>query len=189
MKRATNSRPEDALSVWYREPRGSIEPDTPSPARQRSRTIQDLLLAGCTALGVWTIWANGPIGLVVGNPLEQAQLIRQLFAYIFNVDVSSVKANILHCVTGAIMYPLGYWLLLKNGWYRPPFDGWLWGLGASVIPLGAFALISERPFLLVGNNARLSLMILIGHALYGVVLSRTFHALQVSRASTRVRSH
>lgn len=167
---------------------GSTGPDALPLARKRSRAIQDLLLAGCTAFGVWTIWANGPTGLVVSNPLEQAQLIRQLFAYIFDADVSSVQANALHCVIGTIMYPLGYWLLLGSGWYRPPFDGWLWGLAAFVIPMGAFALISERPFLLVGDNARLSLMILIGHVLYGVVLSRTYHALRASRGSTTVRN-
>ncbi|MCK1744813.1 hypothetical protein IVA80_29345 [Bradyrhizobium sp. 139] len=178
---------DDALPVPCGKTIEPIEPDASPLARQRSCTVQDLLLAGCAALGVWTVWANGPIGLVVGNPLEQAQLIRQLFAYIFDTDLSSVKANILHCVIGAIIYPLGYWLLLSSGWYRPPFDGWLWGLTTFVFPMGAFALISERPFLLIDNSARLSLMILIGHVLYGLALSRIYHALRASRAITGVR--
>jgi hypothetical protein len=48
-------------------------------------------------------------------------------------------------------------------------------------------LISERPFLLVDNNARLSLMILIGHVLNGLALSHTYHPLRASRAVAGVR--
>jgi hypothetical protein len=145
------------------------------------------MLGGCAALGFWEVWANWPTQLFAGYPLEPHELIKQLFRYRLGVELPTVWAKALHYVTGVLFYPIGYWMLTRLRIFRHPMDGWAIGIGTYFLALAFFAPLAGYPFLLIGDNWRLSLMSLIGHAIYGYVLAVVYHALEASIVSDAAR--
>ena len=140
-----------------------------------------LMLGGFAATGFYEIWANWPTALFAGFPLEPPALIKSLFSHQLGVSVPDVWAKALHYVTGFIFYPLGYWALTRIRSFGHPADGWIWGVITYFIALGFFAPLAGLPFLLIGENNHLSLMSLIGHAMYGYVLAVVFQALEAQK--------
>jgi hypothetical protein len=143
-----------------------------------ARELFALAVGGCAGLGLWEIWANVPTPLVAGGPLEPPALIKALFLYQLGFEPSDVVARALHGLTGVIFYPLGYFLLTRNGVsLGRSLDGWLWGLFTTFIALGIFAPLAGLPFLLLAWGGQLTLMSTIGHTLYGALAAYVFEAL------------
>ena len=98
------------------------------------------------------------------------QLIKALFSYRLGFEPSDPMAKALHYVTGVIGYPLGYFLLTRNGVsLGRRYDGWLWGTFTTFIALGIFAPLAGLPFMLLAWGGQLTFMSTIGHALYGAM--------------------
>lgn len=143
------------------------------------RSFWHLVLAGFAALGFYEVWASWPTHLFAGFPLEPPELVKLLFERRLGWKLSPVTCKALHYLTGFVFYPLGYWVVSR--WIKsfgPKLDGWVWGVITYFIALGFFAPLAGLPFLLIGDNERLSLMSLIGHAIYGWVLGRVFEKLE-----------
>lgn len=148
-----------------------------------ARDAWHLVLGGFAATGFYEVWANWPTVLFAGFPLEPPELIKQLFRHRLGVEVPNVWAKALHYLTGFVFYPLGYWLLTRLRSFGHPADGWIWGVITYFIALGFFAPLAGFPFLLIGDNNLLSIMSLVGHAIYGYVLAVVFQALQAQGSS------
>jgi hypothetical protein len=134
------------------------------------REMLALAVGGLAGLALWEIWANVPTPLVAGGPLEPPALIKALFAYQLGFEPSDVAAKALHYVTGVIGYPLGYFLLTRNGvTLGRRYDGWIWGTFTTFIALGIFAPLAGLPFMLLAWGGQLTVMSTIGHALYGAM--------------------
>jgi hypothetical protein len=146
-------------------------------------TLGNLIFGGFAALGFWEVWANWPTQLVAGYQLEPPALIVTLFHARLGVELPLVWAKGLHYLTGFLFYPIGYWLLIRSVSLNHALAGWAWGVVTYFIALGVFAPLAGLPFLLIGDNATLSFMSLIGHAGYGYVLSVVFGALESQRPS------
>lgn len=153
-----------------------------SDAAPRARLIPSasslwhLMLGGFAATGFYEVWANWPTALLAGFPLEPPALIKSLFHHQLGLNVPDVWAKALHYVTGVLFYPLGYWIVLRILGIGHPAAGWIWGVATYFIALGFFAPLADLPFLLIGDNNLLSLMSLIGHAVYGRLLASVFEA-------------
>lgn len=140
-----------------------------------TRDLFALMLGGLAGLAAWEIWANVPTPLVAGGPLEPPALVKALFQHQLGVEISTVAANTLHYLTGVLFYPLGYFLLTRNGVsIGKPWDGWLWGAFTTFIALGIFATLAGLPFLLLAWGGQLTLMSTIGHAIYGGVAALVY---------------
>lgn len=137
-----------------------------------------LVIAGFAATGFYEVWANWPTALVAGYPLEPPELIKSLFANQLGWTVPDVWAKALHYVTGVIFYPAGYWFCLQLVPLSRRLTGWIWGVVTYFIALGLWAPLAGLPFLLIGDNNRLSAMSLIGHAIFGYVLALVFEAFE-----------
>lgn len=141
-------------------------------------TLVHLVIGGFAALGFWEVWANWPTQLATGFPLEPPALVKLLFWNQFGISLSNVSASALHYVTGVTLYPAGYWILSRFATGKPAVDGWIWGAATYVLALGVFAPLAGLPFLLIGDNIQLSVMSLIGHAVFGYILALVFDALE-----------
>lgn len=137
-------------------------------------SLWHLMLGGFAATGFYEVWANWPTALLAGFPLEPPALIKSLFYHQFGLGVPDVWAKALHYVTGVLFYPLGYWIVSRVLGLGQPAAGWIWGVVTYFIALGFFAPLAGLPFLLIGDNNLLSLMSLIGHAIYGCLLAIVF---------------
>ena len=72
--------------------------------------------------------------------------------------------------TGVVGYPLGYYLLTRNGVsIGRRWNGWIWGTFTTFIALGIFAPLAGLPFMLLAWGGQLTVMSTIGHALYGAM--------------------
>lgn len=106
-------------------------------------------------------------------------MIKALFGHQFGLNVPDIDAKALHYLTGILIYPLGYWLMFRICLpLGRPASGWLWGLITYLVALGFFAPLAGLPFLLLGDANVLSLMSLIGHAVYGYVLAWVADAME-----------
>lgn len=152
--------------------------DTATPAVTRIagiavpdlRTLIALVVGGFAGLGLWEIWANVPTAIVAGGPLEPPALIKALFAARLGFEPSDVSAKALHFLTGVVGYPLGYYLLTRNGVsLGRRWNGWAWGTFTTFIALGIFAPLAGLPFMLIAWGGQLTIMSTIGHALYGAM--------------------
>lgn len=134
------------------------------------REMVALMVGGFAGLGLWEIWANVPTAIVAGGPLEPPSLIKALFAARLGFEPSDVVAKALHYVTGVVGYPLGYFLLTRNGVsLGRRWNGWIWGAFTTFIALGIFAPLAGLPFMLLAWGGQLTVMSTIGHALYGAM--------------------
>ncbi|TCR60608.1 hypothetical protein [Bosea sp. BK604] len=147
-----------------------------------ARSLWHLMLGGFAATGFYEVWANWPTALLAGFPLEPPALIKSLFHHQLGLGLPDIWAKALHYVTGVLFYPLGYWLVSRVLGLGQPAAGWVWGVCTYFIALGFFAPLAGLPFLLIGDNTVLSLMSLIGHAIYGRLLALVFEA-QEARAA------
>ncbi len=152
-------------------------------AAPSATTLFHLAIGGLAGLGLWEVWAHVPTTLAVGGPLEPPGLIKSLFQNLFGVAVPDVWARALHYFTGVIGYPVGYYVLTRHvKSFGPRLDGWIWGVITYFIALGVFAPLAGLPFLLLEWGGRLSLMSLIGHALYGWFAAFVFEHFERMRA-------
>lgn len=147
-----------------------------------TRTVTNLALGGFAGLGFWELFSAVPTAWLAEFPLEPPELVKSLFAHQLGLTLSTPSAKLLHFVTGFLFYPLGYWLLTRRvKSFGMPADGWIWGVITYFIALAFFAPLAGQHFLL-NDVPRLSLMSLLGHAIYGYVAARVFEELE-TRAS------
>ncbi|MBN9442018.1 MAG: hypothetical protein ACTHP8_19025 [Bosea sp. (in: a-proteobacteria)] len=153
-----------------------------SLALPSSRTVINLALGGFAGLGFWELFSAVPTAWVAGFPLEPPELVKALFYHQLGLQLSTPVAKLLHFVTGFLFYPMAYWVLTR--WVKSfgmPADGWIWGVITYFIALGFFAPLGGQHFLL-NDVPLLSLMSLIGHAIYGWLAAYVFEALEARSA-------
>ena len=146
------------------------------------RTVANLVLGGLAGLGFWELFSAVPTAWFAEYPLEPPELVKSLFSHQFGLTLSTPVAKLLHFLTGFLFYPLGYWVLTR--WVKSfgmPADGWIWGVITYFIALGVFAPLASQHVLL-NDVPRLSVMSLIGHAIYGYLAAYVFEALEARRA-------
>lgn len=142
-----------------------------------SRTIVNLMLGGCAGLGFWELFAAVPTAWFAEFPLEPPELVKSLFSHQLGLTISTPTAKLLHFATGILFYPLGYFILTRYiRSFGMPADGWIWGVITYFIALGFFAPLAGQQFLLL-DVPRLSLMSLVGHAIYGYIGAYVFERL------------
>ncbi|PZO01425.1 MAG: hypothetical protein DCF30_07435 [Hyphomicrobiales bacterium] len=142
------------------------------------RTVAHLVLGGLAGLGFWELFAAVPTAWFAEYALEPPELVKSLFSHQLGITLSTPVAKLLHFVTGFLFYPLGYWVLTR--WVKSfgmPADGWIWGVITYFIALGVFAPLAGQHFLL-SDVPRLSVMSLIGHAIYGYIGALVFEHLE-----------
>jgi hypothetical protein len=148
------------------------------PAIPSSLTLRHLVLGGAAGLGIWEIFASTLTHWAAGFPLRPPELVKSLFEHQLRLTISDPTAALLHGLTGILFYPIGYFLLSR---LFPSLGvtaaGWIWGIVTYFIALGLFAPLAGQPFLL-HNYPVLSLMSLIGHAIYGYLAAIVFEALE-----------
>jgi hypothetical protein len=153
-----------------------------SLALPSGRTLTHLMLGGFAGLGFWELFAAVPTAWLAEFPLEPPELVKSLFSHQLGLALSTPVAKLLHFLTGFLFYPLGYWLLTRRVTsFGMPADGWIWGVITYFIALGVFAPLAGQQFLLI-DVPRLSLMSLIGHAIYGWLAAHVFEALEARPA-------
>lgn len=143
-----------------------------------AQTIVNLAVGGCAGLGLWEAFSAVPTAWVAGFPLQPPELVRSLFQHQLGFSISPIFAGLLHYLTGILFYPLGYFVLtrfVKS--FGMPADGWIWGVVTYFIALAFFAPLAGQRFLLL-DVPLLSLMSLVGHAVYGYVAAYVFEALE-----------
>jgi hypothetical protein len=143
-----------------------------------ARTIWHLFIGGCAGLGFWEAFSAVPTAMVAGFPLQPPELVKSLFQNTLGLTVSNVFAHAVHYVTGFLLYPIGYWIItrmIKS--FGMPADGWIWGVATYFIALGVMAPLAGQTFLLL-NVPLLSLMSLIGHAIYGYIAALVFELME-----------
>ena len=149
-----------------------------------NRTVINLALGGFAALGFWELFSAVPTAWLAEYPLEPPELVKSLFAHQLGLTLSTPVAKLLHFMTGFLFYPLGYWVLTRRvKSFGMPADGWIWGVITYFIALGFFAPLAGQQFLL-NDVPRLSVMSLIGHAIYGYVAAYVFEALEARGRSS-----
>lgn len=155
---------------------------TGSFALPSTRTVINLALGGFAGLGFWELFAAGPTAWLAEFALEPPELVKSLFAHQLGLTVSTTTAKMLHFTTGFLLYPLGYWFLTR--WVKRfgmPADGWIWGVITYFIALAFFAPLAGQHFLL-SDVPRLSVMSLVGHAIYGYLAAYVFETLEARSA-------
>ena len=143
-----------------------------------SRTVSNLVIGGMAGLGFWEFFSAVPTAWVAGFPLEPPELVKSLFQHQLGLTVSTPDAKLLHFATGALFYPLGYFVLTR--WVKSfgmPADGWIWGVVTYFIALAFFAPLAGQSFLLL-DVPGLSAMSLVGHAIYGFLAAWVFERLE-----------
>jgi hypothetical protein len=143
-----------------------------------TRTLVNLVLGGLAGLGFWELWAAVPTAWIAEFALEPPELVKSLFAHQLGVTISTPVAKLLHYTTGFLFYPLGYFILSRYvRSFGNPADGWIWGVITYFIALAFFAPLAGQTFLLL-DVPRLSLMSLVGHAIYGWLAAHVFELLE-----------
>jgi hypothetical protein len=137
-------------------------------------TLWHLVLGGFAGLGFWEAFSAVPTAMVAGFPLQPPELVKSLFQNLFGLTVSHVFAHAVHYVTGFLLYPIGYWIVTRMiRSFGMPADGWIWGVITYFIALGVMAPLAGQTFLLL-DVPLLSLMSLVGHAIYGYLAAVVF---------------
>lgn len=157
----------------------STETLSPSAfALPTARTIWHLFLGGAAGFGIWEVFAATFTAWAAGFPLQPPELVKSLFEHQLGLTISNPVAELLHGLTGLIGYPVAYLLLSRLlPQIGMPAIGWIWGVITYFIALGLFAPLAGQPFLL-HNLPVLSMMSLIGHAIYGYVAALVFETFE-----------
>lgn len=143
-----------------------------------SKTVINLMLGGCAALGFWELFSAVPTAWFAEYPLEPPELVRSLFKHQLGLEIGTPTAKLLHYLTGILFYPLAYFILTRHvRSFGMPADGWIWGVITYFIALGFFAPLAGQTFLLL-DVPRLSFMSLVGHAIYGYIAAYVFEQLE-----------
>ena len=143
-----------------------------------TRTVLNLVLGGCAALGFWELFSAVPTAWIAEYPLEPPELVKALFHHQLGLEIATPTAKLLHYLTGILFYPLTYFALTRYvRSFGMPADGWIWGVITYFIALGFFAPLAGQTFLLL-DVPRLSFMSLVGHAIYGYVGAYVFEWLE-----------
>ncbi len=129
------------------------------------------LLAGVAADLTWEVWARLLTPLWVGGPLEPAALVQSVFGL-----PSRLPAELIHLVTGVVLYPIGY-LLIARPLARlivPWAPWWLvavgYGVGLWIFALYIMAhLVAGLPPFL--GFIPLTWASLVGHLLFALALA------------------
>jgi hypothetical protein len=140
-------------------------------------TIWRLALGGAAGFGIWEVFAATLTAWAAGFPLQPPELVKSLFQHQLGLSVSTPMAELLHGFTGLVGYPVAYFVFSRVTGMRMPLVGWVWGVITYFIALGFFAPLAGQPFLLY-NYPVLSIMSLIGHAIYGYIAAVVFEALE-----------
>jgi hypothetical protein len=147
-----------------------------------ARTIWHLFIGGCAGLGFWEAFSAVPTAMVAGFPLQPPELVKSLSQNMFGATISNTFAHAVHYVTGFLFYPIGYWIVTRMiRSFGMPADGWIWGVVTYFIALGVMAPLAGQSFLL-RDVPLLSLMSLIGHAIYGYIAALVFEHFEQSRS-------
>jgi hypothetical protein len=148
------------------------------PAIPTPRAVWALFLGGAAGLGFWEFFAATFTHWAAGFPLQPPELVKSLFQHQLGVTISDPMAALLHGLTGLIFYPIGYFILSRAvPSIRMPLIGWIWGVITYFIALGFFAPLAGQTFLL-HTYPVLSLMSLIGHAVYGYLAALVFELFE-----------
>jgi hypothetical protein len=147
-----------------------------------ARTIWHLFIGGCAGLGFWEAFSAVPTAMVAGFPLQPPELVKSLFQNMFGATISNTFAHTVHYVTGFLFYPIGYWIVTRMiRSFGMSADGWIWGVATYFFALGVMAPLAGQSFLL-RDVPLLSLMSLIGHAIYGYIAALVFEHFEQSRS-------
>ncbi len=150
----------------------------------KPNTIFNLLLGGLAGLGIWEIAANGLTGWLLGGEgaLEPPYLIRTLSEKWLHYAMSVPTSKIIHYVTGALFYPIGYWLMTRwiqrTGW---AVDGFIWGVLTFIFALGICAPLAGFPIFLHTESWWLWFMSLVGHCIYAMLAAYLFERLEAEK--------
>lgn len=140
------------------------------------RVLTQLFIGGLCGHLVWEVFARFLTRALLGGPLEPAALIISLFQNLLGTNPGRPLAELLHYVTGIVLYPLGYYLLTRFVFSRGPiFDGLLWGVITWILALGVFASMAGLPFML--GFIPLTWFSLVGHLAYALVAALVFELL------------
>lgn len=151
---------------------------TSALALPATKTVINLMLGGCAALGFWEFFSAVPTAWFAEYPLEPPELVRSLFNHQLGLEIGTTTAKLLHFLTGILFYPLGYFILTRYvRSFGMPADGWIWGVITYFIALALFAPLAGQQFLLL-DVPRLSFMSLVGHAIYGYIGAYVFERLE-----------
>lgn len=143
-----------------------------------TKTVINLMLGGCAAVGFWELFAAAPTAWFAEYPLEPPELVKSLFSHQLGLAISTPTAKLLHFLTGILFYPIGYYFLTRYiSSFGMPANGWIWGVITYFIALGFFAPLAGQTFLLL-DVPRLSFMSLVGHAIYGYIGAYVFERLE-----------
>jgi hypothetical protein len=151
---------------------------SPKLAIPSAGTVWRLVLGGAAGLGIWEVFSRTLTHWAAGFPLQPPELVKSLFEHQLGLAISTPMAELLHGFTGLVGYPIAYFVLSR---FLPmigmPAIGWIWGVITYFIALGFFAPLAGQPFLLHSFPV-LSIMSLIGHAIYGYVAAEVFEVLE-----------
>jgi hypothetical protein len=152
------------------------------PAIPSARTLWHLFLGGAAGFGFWEFFASSFTHWAAGFPLQPPELVKSLLNHQLGLTISDPAAALLHGLTGLLFYPIGYFVLSR---LFPQLGvtaaGWIWGVITYFIALGFFAPLAGQPLLLHPYPV-LSLMSLIGHAIYGYLAALVFETLEKAAA-------
>lgn len=126
-----------------------------------------LILAGIVAVILWEITTRLIFPALFDVKLQPAILILKLFG--LGKEYKSYAFG-LHLLTGAVFYPIGFYVLVRAIFSLGPIiDGILFGVATWVFGLGIIAPIAGIPaFVNFNKGAWLSLA---GHLVYGITLA------------------
>lgn len=136
-----------------------------------------LVLAGVLAVILWEITTRLVFPALFDVKLQPAILILKLFG--LGKEYKSY-AFALHLFTGAVLYPIGFYVLVRAIFSFGGFvDGILFGVATWAFGLGIIAPIAGIPaFVNFNKGAWLSLA---GHLVYGITLALVFRNRKHSR--------
>lgn len=159
--------------------------DTPdfaqrSPARALPRALFATLAAGALATVAFDAFGQGLAPLFGYAKLAPVGLAKQSLAVLTGID-STPAADLLHIVTGLLLYPLG-WLLVAEPLRARIWPGFHWALAAAIygVVLFVFALY-VMAHLVAGSPAFLgwsgiTWVALWGHVVYALVMAGALRA-------------
>ncbi len=146
------------------------------------RTVLNLVIGGFAGLGAWELFPVLAV-MITGEGLSPPWLVKFLFARVLGIEFANVGTwpTLLHIMTGALFYPLGYFILTR--WihsFGKTADAIIWGILTTFLALGIFAPLAGLPFLLLPQGFGPVTFSLLGHVVYAVLAALLFEHLEAS---------